>query len=131
MKTKKLIFLIMILVLSLLVSNSYAEVFKCKFATFGNENGHYKVTDNYQFNIVVAVGSEFATIIYKNNPVIVGVVLNSKGGINFVESNESGVIMTTIDLGGNVMQSKNIIDAGHIVPSQYYGTCEFFKGVED
>jgi len=126
MNNKNLLLLIFILILSLLSGNVYAGIFSCKFTEFSDENGHYKVADNYKLIAIIKQRNKLATIIYKDEEIPVSVVLNNEGGLTLVEFRDLGMVLTTIDINGKIVQSRNTIAVGNIIPSQYYGTCEFF-----
>jgi len=63
-------------------------------------------------------------MVAKNGSVDVITVINSQGGVTFIEKTLTGNIMTTsITDGGKSVHSRNSIVAGELVPSQYYGSC--------
>ena len=48
------------------------------------------------------------------------------GGFTFIEINERGnVLTTTIDIHGKTAHSRNTILDGELIPSQFYGHCNY------
>lgn len=121
---KRLLLLIMILVLSLLIPNVYADTFMCKFKRYSDQIGNYEVQDGYKINVVLTSSYDIADIIYKEKTNYALIIPNDEGGLTLIEIDKLGVVATTIDMKGTVVQSRNTVAEGSNNPSQYYGTCQ-------
>lgn len=123
---KKLLLLIMILVLSLFIGNSYAGKCACEFTRYSDdEGGLFKVKSPIIFAIITKPGSELALKITTTGTIPVLIIPNTQGGLSLMEITSSGgVAVTTMDIHGNAVHSRNTIIKGILIPSQYYGTCE-------
>jgi len=99
---------------------------RCSYPTYSTEKGLHH-DDN--FNMIFLVDTEKGTayIIGNQGSEEVTFIPNKfGGGYTFVEVTPSGNVMTTtIDTNMTTVHSRNTIMDGNLVPTQYYGTCEY------
>ncbi len=92
-----------------------------------NENGNHKVKDRFVLTFIVDMTKKTAYMLGSQGTEEVTLIPSGVGeGVSFVEITGVGNVMTTaIDSKGNSVHSRNTIIHGEIVPTQYYGKCEF------
>jgi hypothetical protein len=105
------------------------ETFICKYSTYSDGNGTHKVKDKFILTFIVDMTKKVAYMLGNQGSEEVALIPSAVGkGISFVEITGLGNVMTTaIDAKGNSVHSRNTILDGGIVPTQYYGKCEFDK----
>jgi hypothetical protein len=98
--------------------------YTCQYATFSNEKGLHKVTDEFKLVFVIDTSKEKAHLITTRGKFSVDMLPSPGGGMTLIEMIDGGkVLSTSIDKYGKSVHSRNIILEGQISPSQYYGTC--------
>ena len=103
------------------------ETFICNYSTYSDANGNHKVTDKFVLTFIVDMTKKTAIMLGSQGTEEVTLIPSGVGeGISFIEITGAGNVMTTaIDSKGNSVHSRNTILDGGIVPTQYYGKCEF------
>ena len=119
-----------LLMLSLIPTFAYGgdtETIICNYSSYSDEKGNHKVTDKFVLTFIVDNTKKTAYILGDQGSDKVALIPLAKGeGISFIEITGSGNVMTTaIDTKGDSVHSRNTIINGEIVPTQYYGKCEF------
>jgi hypothetical protein len=121
--------MLVILMLSFLPTLVYgeADTIICNYSSYSNENGNHKVTDRFVLTFIVDMTKKTAYMLGSQGTEEVTLIPSGVGeGVSFVEITGVGNVMTTaIDSKGNSVHSRNTIIHGEIVPTQYYGKCEF------
>ena len=103
---------------------SETVTYTCRYDSYSNEKGLHKVQDDFRLAFAVDTGKETAQAVTDKGRFNVDMLPSPKGGMTFVEMVDGGkVLVTSIDLEGKSVHSRNIILEGRISPSQYYGTC--------
>ena len=121
--------MLVILMLSFLPTLVYgeADTIICNYSSYSNENGNHKVTDRFVLTFIVDMTKKTAYMLGSQGTEEVTLIPSGVGeGVSFVEITGVGNVMTTaIDSKGNSAHSRNTIIHGEVVPTQYYGKCEF------
>jgi hypothetical protein len=121
--------MLVILMLSFLPTLVYgeADTIICNYSSYSNENGNHKVKDRFVLTFIVDMTKKTAYMLGSQGTEEVTLIPSGVGeGVSFVEITGVGNVMTTaIDSKGNSVHSRNTIIHGEIVPTQYYGKCEF------
>lgn len=117
-----------ILILSLIPTLVYGETetIICNYTSYSDENGNHKVKDKFILTFIRDKTKKTAYILGSQGSAEVTFFPSAFGGISFIEVTGFGNVMTTaIDVKGDSVHSRNTILDGGIVPTQYYGKCEF------
>ena len=98
---------------------------RCNYDKFASIQKVDKVVEQFQLTFTVDKETSDAKVIRKNG--ITDVQLYpTGGGFTFVEINERGnVLTTTVDIYGKSAHSRNTVLDGELIPSQFYGTCDY------
>lgn len=123
---KKIMFaLLMISFIPTLVYGE-TETIVCNYSSYSTENGNHKVKGEFVLTFIVDKTKNTAYILGSQGSDEVSFLPSAFGGISFIEVTGFGSVMTTaIDSKGDSLHSRNTILGGGIVPTQYYGKCEF------
>jgi len=125
MKNIMLVILMLVFIPTLVYGDT--ETFICNYSTYSDANGNHKVTDKFVLTFIVDMTKKTAIMLGSQGTEEVTLIPSGVGeGISFIEITGAGNVMTTaIDSKGNSVHSRNTILDGGIVPTQYYGKCEF------
>ena len=97
----------------------------CNYDKFASIQKVDKVVELFQLTFTVDKETSDAKVIRKNGITEVQ-LYPTGGGFTFVEINERGnVLTTTVDIYGKSVHSRNTILDGELIPSQFYGTCDY------
>ena len=97
----------------------------CDYDKFASIQKVDKVVEIFQLTFTVDKETSVAKVIRKNGITDVQ-LLPTGGGFTFIEVNERGnVLTTTVDIHGKSAHSRNTILDGELIPSQFYGTCDY------
>lgn len=122
--------LICILILFLLTTEnvfSALTTITCDYDTFASVQKVDRTNEVMQLTFTVDTETSEAQIIRKNGMTEVD-LYPTGGGFTFVEINERGnVLTTTVDVHGKSAHSRNTILDSELIPSQFYGTCDYSK----
>ena len=122
--------LICILILFLFTTkNVYSALttITCDYDTFASVQKVDRANEVLQLTFTVDTETSEAQIIRKNGITEVN-LYPTGGGFTFVEINERGnVLTTTVDVHGKSAHSRNTILDSELIPSQFYGTCDYSK----
>jgi hypothetical protein len=124
---KNIILLILMLVFIPTLVYGDTETFICNYSTYSDANGNHKVTDKFVLTFIVDMTKKTAYMLGSQGTEEVTLIPSGVGeGVSFFEITGVGNVMTTaIDSKGKSVHSRNTIINGEIVPTQYYGKCEF------
>ena len=106
---------------------AYAAVttIRCDYDTFASVQSVGKTTEIMQLVFKVDTETSEAQIVRKTGITVVD-LYPTGGGFTFVEVNERGnVLTTTVDIHGKTAHSRNTILDSELIPSQFYGTCNY------
>ena len=97
----------------------------CDYYKFASIQKVDKVVEVFQLTFTVDKDTSTAQVIRKNGISDVQ-LLPTGGGFTFIEINERGnVLTTTVDIHGKSAHSRNTILDGELIPSQFYGNCNY------
>ena len=97
--------------------------YRCDYSTYADEDGLHSVKGEFVLTFLMDADTSKAYILGNSGSAEVS-MLDSSGGISFIEVTPVGNVMTTaIDPSGKSVHSRNSIMFGELLPSQYYGTC--------
>ncbi len=109
--------------------NAYSAVttITCDYDTFASVQKVEKTIEVMQLTFTVDTDTSEAQVIRKNSVKDVD-LYPTGGGFTFIEVNEHGnVLTTTVDIHGKSAHSRNTILDSELIPSQFYGTCDYNK----
>ncbi len=121
------IVLCIVIVFLLASENAYSSVktITCSYDTFASVQKVDRTTEVMKLTFTVNTETSEAKIIRKNGITEVD-LYPTGGGFTFIEVNERGnVLTTTVDVHGKSAHSRNTILDSELVPSQFYGTCDY------
>lgn len=122
---KILIAIIVFFFLGLQTAQSSPTTIICDYDKFASIQKVDKVVEIFQLTFAVDKETSEAKVIRKNGITEVQ-LLPTGGGFTFIEVNERGnVLTTTVDIHGKSAHSRNTILDGELIPSQFYGTCDY------
>ena len=122
---KILKFIIVFFFLGLQTAQSSPTTIICDYDKFASIQKVDKVVEIFQLTFTVDKETSVAKVIRKNGITDVQ-LLPTGGGFTFIEVNERGnVLTTTVDIHGKSAHSRNTILDGELIPSQFYGTCDY------
>ncbi len=111
--------------LSLQAAESATTLIICEYDKFASVQKVEPVTEIFQLTFSVNKETSEAQVIRKNGTTDVQ-LLPTGGGFTFIEVNERGnVLTTTVDVYGKSAHSRNTILDSELIPSQFYGTCDY------
>ncbi len=122
---KTYICLISLILLS--TQNAYSAIttITCNYDIFASVQKVDRTTEIMQLTFTVNMETSEAQIIRKKGTTAVD-LYPTGGGFTFIEINERGnVLTTTVDIHGKSAHSRNTILDSELVPSQFYGTCDY------
>jgi len=97
----------------------------CDYDTFASVQQVEPTTEIMQLIFTVDTETSDAQVIRKNGITDVD-LYPTGGGFTFVEVNERGnVLTTTVDIHGKSAHSRNTILDSELIPSQFYGSCDY------
>jgi hypothetical protein len=97
----------------------------CDYDTFASVQKVERTTEVMQLTFIVDTETSDAKII-RNSGVTDVKLYPTGGGFTFIEVNERGnVLTTTVDIHGKSAHSRNTIIDSELVPSQFYGSCDY------
>lgn len=97
----------------------------CDYHKYASPDGVNKVSEKFQLNFIVDSNADKAYVLGNNGTEEV-TMLPSGEGFTFIEVTAVGNVMTTtVDTKGGSVHSRNTVLHGELIPSQYYGICEF------
>lgn len=118
---------VFILFISIILQSAFAKptLIVCKYHKFASIQKVDQVVEILQLTFSVELESSYAKVIRTNSERDVQ-LYPSGGGFTFVEITEDeNVLSTTVDVHGKSVHSRNTIIAGDLVPSQFYGSCDY------
>lgn len=103
------------------------ETIICNYPTYSDQEGNHKVTKKFVLTFIVDKENKITYILGNQGSEKVKMIPSVfEDSISFIEITRSGNVMTTtIDSTGASVHSRNTVINGRIVPTQYYGKCEF------
>ena len=113
----------------LLISSQSAisalTMIECRYNKFASIQKVDKTVELFQLTFSVDKETSKAQVIRKNGTRDVQ-LLPTGGGFTFIEINErENVLTTTVDIYGKSVHSRNTIIDSELIPSQFYGSCEY------
>jgi len=122
---KAFIFKIIIISLFSLNANAALTTITCDYDRFASVKQVEPTTEIMQLIFTVDTESSAAQVIRSDK--VVDVDLHpTGGGFTFVEVDEIGnVLTTTVDVHGKSAHSRNTILDSQLIPSQFYGECDY------
>jgi len=121
------IFKIFIIVVFLAVQSAQSAplIIICNYDKFASIQKVDAVVEIFQLTFTVDEETSEAQVLRKNGITDVQ-LLPTEGGFTFNEVNERGnVLTTTIDKYGKSAHSRNTILDSELIPSQFYGKCDY------
>ena len=120
---RKLIAMLLLLPFAALADTT---TFVCDYKTSSDpEDGLQKVTNPFILTFVIDNENDKAYMVGNNGSEEVTIIPNSDG-LTFIGITETGNVMaTTIVKSGATVHSRNSVMFGDLIPSQFYGQCEF------
>ena len=119
--------LLIALCIALSAQSAYSALttITCQYHRFASVQRVEPTTEIMQMTFTVDTETSDAKIIRKSG--ITDVKLYpTGGGFTFVEINERGnILTTTVDIHGKSAHSRNTIIDTDLVPSQFYGSCDY------
>lgn len=107
------------------VAHAEQTTIVCEYDKFASVQKVDQVVELLQLTFVVDLDVSSAKILRKNSENEVQ-LYPSGGGFTFVEVTEDeNILSTTVDVKGRSVHSRNTIIAGDLVPSQFYGSCNY------
>ncbi len=109
------------------VQHAYSAVttITCDYDAFASIQRVEQAIEIMQLVFTVDTETSEAQIIRKTGVTDVD-LYPSGGGFTFIEVNERGnVLTTTVDIHGKTAHSRNTILDSELIPSQFYGTCNY------
>lgn len=120
-------FIFTIIILSTVSQNAYSALttITCDYDIFASVQQVEPTIEVMQLTFTVDTETSEAKVIRKTG--ISDVYLYpTGGGFTFVEVNERGnVLTTTVDIHGKSAHSRNTILDSELIPSQFYGSCDY------
>lgn len=118
-----------IAIISLLLFSQYAmsalTTIECRYNKFASVQKVDKTVEIFQLTFTVDKETSKAQVMRKNGIRDVQ-LLPTGGGFTFIEINErENVLTTTVDIHGKSVHSRNTIIDSELIPSQFYGSCEY------
>lgn len=98
----------------------------CDYKQYSNPKGLHDVKNDFNITIIFDSDAEKSYMVGELGTTDLIPVFNIGGGITFIETTDSGNVMTTtIELvSRKSVHSRNSLVFGELIPSQYYGECE-------
>ena len=111
--------------LGLPTAKSATTTIMCDYQKFASIQKVDNVVEVFQLTFTVDKETSEAKVIRKNGVNDVQ-LLPTGGGFTFIEINHRGnVLTTTVDIHGKSAHSRNTILDGQLIPSQFYGYCNY------
>ncbi|QMU61797.1 MAG: hypothetical protein GKR92_08840 [Gammaproteobacteria bacterium] len=120
-------FIFTIFLYCMTVQHAYSAVttITCDYDAFASIQRVEQAIEIMQLVFTVDTETSEAQIIRKTGVTDVD-LYPSGGGFTFIEVNERGnVLTTTVDIHGKTAHSRNTILDSELIPSQFYGTCNY------
>jgi hypothetical protein len=122
-------FIFKIFVFFIISQNAYSALvtITCDYDTFASVKKVEPTAEIMQLIFTVDIENSVAQVIRSNNVKDVK-LYPTGGGFTFVEVNDIGnVLTTTVDIHGKSAHSRNTILDSQLVPSQFYGECDYIR----
>lgn len=119
--------LYLIIYLSCALQPAYAKprIIVCEYPKFASVQKVDIAVEKLRLTFSVELETSIAKVLRKKSEHEVQ-LYPSGGGFTFVEITEDeNVLTTTVDVHGKSVHSRNTIIATDLVPSQFYGSCEY------
>ena len=118
--------LIMILVVCFpSIASGSPKTIVCDYSKYASPDGLVKVEKKFQLNFIIDSKTD-KTYLLGNAGTEEVSMISGEYGMTFVEITGVGNVMTTTVLpNGESVHSRNSVILGDLIPSQYYGTCQF------
>jgi len=116
-----------IIILFFTSQNAYATLttITCDYDRYASIQKVEQTIEVMQLVFTVDTESSKAQIIRKSGMTDID-LYPTGGGFTFIEVNERGnVLTTTVDINGKSAHSRNTIIDSELVPSQFYGSCDY------
>ena len=125
MTMRTLIFTIVLFTTTFQNAYSVETTITCDYDKFASVQRVEYTTEIMQLTFKVDTKTSDAQVIRKNGTTDVE-LFPTGGGFTFIEVNERGnVLTTTVDIHGKSAHSRNTILDTELIPSQFYGTCDY------
>jgi len=115
--------------LLLFIPSAYCETLTliCKYSNYSDQDGNHPTTKKFIITFIVDKENGKAYILGNMGSDEVLMISKKTGdGFTFIEVTPEGNVMTTtVELKGGTVHSRNTLIDGELVPTQYYGSCEF------
>ncbi|MEM7401611.1 MAG: hypothetical protein AAF304_06645 [Pseudomonadota bacterium] len=122
---KAYIFTALIILLSAQSAHSALTTITCEYDTFASVQKVEPAIEVMQMTFTVDTETSDAKVIRKSGITDVE-IYPTGGGFTFVEINKRGnVLTTTVDIHGKSAHSRNTIIDTDLIPSQFYGSCDY------
>ncbi|MGI9227380.1 MAG: hypothetical protein ACR2PU_01175 [Gammaproteobacteria bacterium] len=119
------ILITILVLLSLQTAKSETISITCDYNKFASIQSVENAIEIFRLSFSVNKDTSEAQVMRKNGISDVQ-LLPTGGGFTFIEVNERGnVLTTTVDIHGKSAHSRNTILDGELIPSQFYGTCDY------
>lgn len=119
------------IILFLMVFMNAAVVFAetttlvCGFPEYSDNEGRHQLEEKLVLTFLIDWENRVSYMVVNSDKTEVQPVPAEKG-MSFIEITSVGNIMTTtIDGNHNAVHSRHAVASGVLVPTQYYGSCEF------
>ena len=101
------------------------DMLVCDYQTYSDPKGNHAVEREFKLTFVIDKDKAVAYSVSNKGSVEVK-FFPAETKLSFLEVTESGnLLITTVDKAGNSVHSRNIVVAGELAPSQFYGKCIF------
>ena len=102
------------------------HTYVCDYEQYSDSKGLHDVKDQFNITIIYDTDADRSYMVGELGTTDLIPVFNIGGGITFIETTDSGnVITTTINIPTREsVHSRNSLVFGELIPSQYYGKCE-------
>lgn len=108
------------------VVHANTHTYVCDYEQYSDSKGLHDVKDQFNITIIYDTDADRSYMVGELGTTDLIPVFNIGGGITFIETTDSGnVITTTINIPTREsVHSRNSLVFGELIPSQYYGKCE-------
>ena len=97
----------------------------CSYDKFASVQQVENVIETLQLTFMVDKDTSDAQVV-RNDAIRNVELYPTGGGFTFIEITKSGnILTTTVDIHGKSAHSRNTILDGKLVPSQFYGSCDY------
>ncbi len=122
---KALFITTLLIILGMQNAHSALTTITCEYDIFASVKSVEPTIEVMQMTFTVDTETSEAKVI-RNSGITDIELYPTGGGFTFVEINERGnVLTTTVDIHGKSAHSRNTIIDTDLIPSQFYGSCDY------